>query len=93
MTRQNLIERLSMKYYKLSSDEIEKAVKQLLRFMAESIEEGKRIEIRGFGVFTKKICKPSKVGNPKDGGTMFKENRIRIRFKPGKELKERVDKP
>jgi DNA-binding protein HU-beta len=62
------------------------AVDTIIEAMREALAEGKRIELRGFGVFQVKPRKRGIGRNPRTG----KEVRIppgrTIRFKPGKDL-------
>ena len=52
MTRKDLINALTQRDIQLPKEEIEAAVKALLDYMAEALEQGDRIEIRGFGGFS-----------------------------------------
>jgi len=49
MTKSELIENLSTKHPTLSAKEVEGIVKDILELIAQSLEEGNRIEVRGFG--------------------------------------------
>jgi DNA-binding protein HU-beta len=65
----------------------EMAVGSLFDAMKEALREGKRIELRGFGVF---YVRPRKRGvgrNPKTGDVVPIPEGKTIRFKPGKELR------
>ena len=48
MTKSELIENLSTKHPTLSAKEVEGIVKDILELIAQSLEEGNRIEVRGF---------------------------------------------
>lgn len=59
--------------------------------MAEALERGDRVEIRGFGSFISKHYGAYEGRNPKTGARiMVPEKRLPF-FKVGKELKKRVD--
>lgn len=91
ITRSDLIELLVDKQPHLEHRDIELAVKAVLERMAEGFEKGERIEIRGFGSFSLHY-RPARVGrNPKTGQSVAVEDKFSPHFKPGKELKERVD--
>ena len=60
--------------------------------MAESLSQGERIEIRGFGSFTLHYRKPRTGRNPKTGEAVALAGKYSPHFKPGKELRARVDK-
>ena len=59
--------------------------------MAQSLAEGQRIEIRGFGSFSLSR-RPPRIGrNPKSGEKVLVPEKRVPHFKAGKELRERVD--
>lgn len=67
MTKSELIEILARKRNDIPYRDIEQAVKTLLEQMSESLANGERIEIRGFGSFSLHF-RPPRVGrNPKTG--------------------------
>ncbi|MBD1572990.1 integration host factor subunit beta [Vibrio sp. S17_S38] len=91
MTKSELIERLCAEQTHLSSKEIEDAVKDILEQMANKLEDGDRIEIRGFGSFSLHYREPRVGRNPKSGEKVELEGKCVPHFKPGKELRERVN--
>lgn len=91
MTKSELIERLASKQLQLSAKEVEDAIKQLIEQMAETLENGERIEIRGFGSFSLHYRAPRTGRNPKTGETVELTGKYVPHFKPGKELRERVN--
>ena len=91
MTKSELIERLASKQLQLSAKEMEDAIKQLIEQMAETLENGERIEIRGFGSFSLHFRAPRTGRNPKTGETVELTGKYVPHFKPGKELRERVN--
>jgi integration host factor subunit beta len=91
MTKSDLIEVLSEKQSMLNYRDVELAVKLILEQMSESLSNGDRIEIRGFGSFTLHH-RPPRVGrNPKSGESVHLEEKYVPHFKPGKELRDRVN--
>ena len=91
MTKSELISRLAMRYPQLVTKDAELAVKTILDAMGESLSQGERIEIRGFGSFSLNY-RPPRVGrNPKTGGKVSVPEKYVPHFKAGKELRERVD--
>ena len=61
--------------------------------MAQMLSTGNRIEIRGFGSFSLHF-RPPRIGrNPKTGDAVALSGKHVPHFKPGKELRERVNKP
>lgn len=91
MTKSELIARLAERYPQLVAKDADFAVNSILDAMARALARGSRIEIRGFGSFGLNR-RPPRVGrNPKSGEkVMVPEKRV-PHFKPGKELRERVD--
>lgn len=91
MTKSELIERLSRKQSHLAYKDVELAVKTMLEYMTQALATGKRIEIRGFGSFSLHY-RPPRVGrNPKTGEPVPLEEKHVPHFKPGKDLRERVN--
>ena len=91
MTRSELIEILAEKNPELMFKDVENSVKYMLEQMAQTLENGNRVEIRGFGSFCLHYRAPRSGRNPKTGTTVQLEAKLVPHFKPGKELRERVD--
>jgi integration host factor subunit beta len=91
MTKSELIEILVQRQTQLSQKDVDSAVKAILEYMSEALAEGDRIEIRGFGSFSLHY-RPPRVGrNPKTGKSVELEAKYVPHFKPGKELRDRVN--
>lgn len=91
ITRSELIDALVDKQPHLAHGDVELAVKAILDKMGKSFEAGGRIEIRGFGSFSLHY-RAARIGrNPKTGESVAVADKFSPHFKPGKELKERVD--
>lgn len=92
MTKSELIEMLAQRQPQLAQKDVELAVKTILDHMAEVLSNGERIEVRGFGSFSLHF-RPSRVGrNPKTGEAVSLPAKHVPYFKPGKDLRERVDR-
>jgi len=66
-----------------------KMVDSLFSAMRDSMIEGNRIEIRGFGVFQVKDTRPKPAArNPRTGEIIYVPARRKTHFKPGRLLKE-----
>jgi integration host factor subunit beta len=91
MTRSDLIEKLAQKLNQLPYKDVELAVKTLIEQMAQSLSAGKRIEIRGFGSFSLHYRPPRQGRNPKTGDPVALAGKHVPHFKPGKELRDRVN--
>lgn len=91
VTKSELIERIAQRQSQLGYKDVELAVKSLLELMTQVLASGERIEIRGFGSFSLHH-RPSRVGrNPKTGEPVSLPEKYVPHFKPGKELRDRVD--
>lgn len=91
MTKSELVARLAGRFPQLVVKDADESVKVLLDAMAEALSRGDRIEIRGFGSFSLNY-RPPRVGrNPKSGDKVQVPEKYVPHFKPGKELRERVD--
>ncbi len=91
MTKSEMIETLSQKQLQLAYKDVELAVKTMLEQMATTLANGDRIEIRGFGSFSLHY-RPPRVGrNPKTGDSVELIAKYVPHFKPGKEMRERVN--
>jgi len=91
ITRSELVELLSQQFPQLLPKDVELAVKTLLDTMTQALASGKRIELRGVGSFVLHH-RPARVGrNPKSGEQVMIPEKKVPHFKPGKELRERVD--
>ena len=91
MTKSELIERLADKMRQVPSKDVELSIKEMLEQMAQTLQKGERIEIRGFGSFSLHYRAPRVGRNPKTGETVKLEGKYVPHFKPGKELRERVN--
>lgn len=91
MTKSDLIERLTSKHFQLSVKEVEDSVKETLTLMANSLAQGERIEVRGFGSFSLHYRAPRVGRNPKTGDRVELDGKYVPHFKPGKALRERVN--
>ncbi|MBT5293354.1 integration host factor subunit beta [bacterium] len=91
MTKSELIERIAMRQVQLSTKDVELAVKCVIDQMVNGLASGKRIEIRGFGSFSLHY-RAARVGrNPKTGEQVQLAGKHVPHFKPGKEMRDRVN--
>lgn len=91
MTRAELIDVLVNRHPQIPLKQIEHSVKLIFDHMSEALENGQRIEIRGFGSFALRYRSPRVARNPKTGEYVNTEGKYVAHFKPGKELRERVN--
>ncbi len=91
MTKSELIEVLARKQKHLPTKDVELAVKHLLDLMSDALATGQRIEIRGFGSFSLHFRPPRMGRNPKTGDAVALAGKHVPHFKPGKDLRDRVN--
>ena len=92
MTRSELIELMASQQNQLTTKDVELAVKLMIDHMAKSLTSGERIEIRGFGSFSLHYREARQGRNPKTGDAVELEGIYVPHFKPGKDLRERVNR-
>lgn len=91
MTKSELIETLAARQIHLIFNDVELAVKSVMEQMSQSLANGQRIEIRGFGSFSLHYRPPRMGRNPKTGTAVALPGKYVPHFKPGKQLRERVN--
>lgn len=91
MTKSELIESLYKKLPHLAYTDVEMAVKTIIETMTDALGAGQRIEIRGFGSFSLHHRSARMGRNPKTGESVALQEKYVAHFKPGKELRERVN--
>lgn len=93
MTKSELIDLLSAEQNQLGYRDVELAVKVILESLTSALSSGERIEVRGFGSFTLHHRRARVGRNPKTGNSVTVPDKHVPHFKPGKELRQRVDIP
>ncbi|WP_100622597.1 integration host factor subunit beta [Candidatus Coxiella mudrowiae] len=91
MVKSKLINRIAAKQKNLSLKDVELSVNHILEQMSITLGHGERIEIRGFGSFSLHYRPPRKAHNPKTGEHVYTEAKYTPHFKPGKDLRDRVN--
>ena len=92
MTRSDLVEELANRFKQLTQRDAEQAVKTILDALSQALVRGHRIEIRGFGSFSVNRRPPRLGRNPRSGESVAIPEKRVPHFKPGKGLRESVDK-
>ncbi|MDX8410891.1 MAG: integration host factor subunit beta [Mariprofundaceae bacterium] len=91
MTKSELIEVIADSQGQITRREAEVVVNTIFAAISDALVAGDRVELRGFGSFSIKQ-RNARVGrNPKTGDTVSVPAKVVPYFKPGKELRERVD--
>ena len=91
MLQSNILEILYKKYKHLNEEDIDNIFEIFKRKITESLDEGRKIEIRGFGTISKKINKEKYVRNPKTNEKIFKKESFKLHFKSGKTLNKKIN--
>jgi len=91
MTKSELINLLANRFTQLVHKDAELSVKSIIDAMSLALAKKHRIEIRGFGSFNLNYRPPRLGRNPKSGMSVNVPEKYVPHFKPGKELKLRVD--
>lgn len=91
MLRTELISILAEKYPQFTASDAGLIVKTVIDSIVNHLGQGGRVEIRGFGTFSAHI-RPPRIGrNPKTGEVVHVPRKYVPHFKPGNELRERVN--
>ncbi|MCK4607851.1 MAG: integration host factor subunit beta [Gammaproteobacteria bacterium] len=91
MVKSELIARVAAKQQALGEKDVELAVNQILQEMSQALGQGDRIEIRGFGSFSLHYRPPRNAHNPRTGVKVVTIPKYSPHFKPGKDLRDRVN--
>lgn len=91
LIKSQLIAELSKQLSSIPEKDIMLAVNQILNVMGDTLSNGNRIEIRGFGSFSLRYRPPRKAHNPKTGEKLMTESKHAAHFKPGKELRDQIN--
>lgn len=92
MVKSELTNRIAERFEEsLSRRDIEAAINAIVERMSASLANDERIEIRGFGSFCLHFRAPRNAHNPKTGEKVYTAPKHTPHFKPGKELRERVN--
>ena len=91
MIRSELLQALAKDNPGLRGDEIEKAVDVFFDEIAQRLAKGGRVELRGFGAFSTRTRDARKGRNPRTGETVDVPGKRVPYFKPGKEMRARLN--
>ena len=91
MIRSELLAALSQDNPDLRAEEVEQVVDIFFEEIAERLAEGGRVELRGFGAFSTREREARKGRNPRTGESVAVPAKRVPYFKPGKEMRERLN--
>ena len=92
MTRSHLTLLLAQRHPEQVQKDVNDAIKQILNAMAHALQEGNRIEIRGFGSFSVRSRRARIGRNPKTGEKVSVPQRRSAHFRASKELSEHIQR-
>ncbi len=91
MTKLELIENLAARFGHLKNKDVKQAVYTAFEEICQTLEDGNRVEIRGFGSFSLHH-REARVGrNPKTGEQVQVKAKSIPYFRAGKEMRERIN--
>ena len=91
MIRSELIQRLAEENKDLTLGEVERIVELFFSEITQQLANGGRVELRGFGAFTTRARDARTGRNPRTGETVARHAKKVPFFKPGKEIRERLN--
>tara|TARA_B100000965_G_C19476790_1_gene706639 strand:- start:118 stop:414 length:297 start_codon:yes stop_codon:yes gene_type:complete len=91
MLKSDILKKLELKQTKLNENDIELIFNIFTKKIIHSLNDGKNVELRGFGTLKKKINKAKKVRNPKTNEKIFKKENFKLHFKIGKILHNKLN--
>ncbi len=91
MIRSELLQALARENPELRSEDVERALDTFFDEIAERLSEGGRVELRGFGAFSTRQREARKGRNPRTGESVSVPDKRVPYFKPGKEMRARLN--
>lgn len=90
MTRAELIEKLVVDYPGLTKKDLKRVVEAIFEAIMAGLENGDRVELRGFGSFEIR-AREGRIGrNPRTGGIVPVAPKRHVRFRGSKQLQQRM---
>ncbi|MCJ2039237.1 integration host factor subunit beta [Methylobacterium sp. J-059] len=91
MIRSELVQRLAAANPQLYAKDCEAVVDAIIGRLADAIVDGDRVELRGFGAFTIVEARARMGRNPRSGAPVSVEAKAKLRFKVGKDMRDRLN--
>lgn len=91
MIRSELVQNLAEQNNDLTYGEVERIVDIFFSDITSQLAQGGRVELRGFGAFTTRARGARTGRNPRTGETVAIDAKKVPFFKPGKEIRERLN--
>tara|TARA_B110000091_G_C13557273_1_gene367000 strand:+ start:271 stop:561 length:291 start_codon:yes stop_codon:yes gene_type:complete len=87
--RSDIESSLAKDFPDLTKAQISKSIDVIIASIVDSVAKGEKVEIRGFGTFSKKYIRPRKFVNPKTKEVSYLGETATLHFKPSKSLLEK----
>ena len=91
LIKSKLIEKLTAQNPHLYTRDLERVVNSIFNEITQSLANGRRVELRGFGAFSISRRSKRRGRNPRTGETVIVEDKIIPKWKMGKELKIKLN--
>ncbi len=91
MIRSELLQSLAKQNPELRAEDVERAVDTFFDTIGQRLADGGRVELRGFGAFSTRARDPRKGRNPRTGEAVQVPGKRVPYFKPGKEMRSRLN--
>ena len=91
MIKSELVQKIAGQNTHLYQKDVENIVNEIFEKISQSLEQGQRVELRGFGAFAIKNRKARTGRNPRTGEQVQVEEKWVPTFKAGKELKDKLN--
>jgi len=91
MLKSDLLNQMADAFPDLRRPEVERVVDAVLATIQNGLRSGRRVELRGFGVFTPAIRTRHPARNPRTGAVVLVSERLSVRFRAGKAVHRRLN--
>ena len=89
LNRSDIESSLLKQFPELSKGQITKSIDAIIDSIVEAVAQDDKVEIRGFGTFSKKYIRPRRFVNPKTKEVSYLGETATMHFKPSKSLLEK----
>ena len=91
MLKSDILKKLNQNQKNLSENDVEQIFNIFIKKIGSALNEGKNVELRGFGTLRKKTNKAKEVRNPKTNEKIYKKDTYKLHFKIGKILHNKLN--
>ena len=89
LNRSDIESTLLKEFPNLTKAQITKSIDSIIDSITETVSKDEKVEIRGFGTFSKKYIRPRRFVNPKTKEVSYLGETATMHFKPSKSLLEK----